>query len=1012
MGASLDTGAHAPLAAAGSGRVWLRGFTAAMVLLVLASAGALLWASRQQELALAGETSRHRAARLADEVGRTLDLARLAFAQTESDLQRLPAGASLEGLTTLGGAVERGELLAALPLPLSLHAVDATGRTVALTPTRVGLPDQPSPPWKGLRPPTTGGGWQLELPVGPAGARRLPAWRAAPANPHGITAFVAWIDHAALVARLETDLLGPDGSVALVRLEADGSHTVLARAPHRDDALGHAVRGPLAAAVASAPAGQFDTSATLDGVQRRIAYQRLSGDAGALAVLQGAAHDTVLTRWRGSMALGLGLAAVLVLGIGHVGWRLDRLLGALARQQAALARSEGQFRALTDNLPDPVVRFDAAGRHLYANPAVLTATGVPPEAFIGRTNAEMGMPPENVAVWQATLARAFDTGEPQRLEFAFPGPKGPRQWESMVLREPGRPDEPPTVLVISRDITERHRAAEALADSERRLREAQRIAALGHWELDIATLQMTWSDLHYELFGLDRASFQPSLPAIEAMTHPEDRPLVRGTLERSMAERGRISLVHRVLLPDGRLRHMQVEGEAVFGPEGQPLRCIGTVQDITERQEADNQIRRLAGELEQRVQERTAQLAQSEARYRTIFDTVPVAIGEEDWSAVLVRLRALRAQGVTEGPAYFAANPGFVRDCLQDVRINRVNRAAQSMMARHRPLSGAEDRQGLARYYADDATLPLFADQLGALWRGDRHYSDKRTAPSREGPPMKIMLTVALPSLDDADGIALACLVDIGELDRLNAELDSSVARLRQVNQELETFTYSVSHDLKAPLRGIDGYSRLLLTDHRDQLNEEGQTFLDRIRQATQHMGALIDDLLAYSRLERRELQLGRLPLAPLVQRVLAGFASECRDRGVALTVDVADALAVRADDQGLTIALRNLVDNALKFTRDRQPPSLKVRAHRSGVGVALVLEDNGVGFDMKYHDRIFAIFQRLHRAEDYPGTGIGLAIVRKAVERMGGQVRAHGAAGQGASFTIELPDADRPVAH
>ena len=216
-----------------------------------------------------------------------------------------------------------------------------------------------------------------------------------------------------------------------------------------------------------------------------------------------------------------------------------------------------------------------------------------------------------------------------------------------------------------------------------------------------------------------------------------------------------------------------------------------------------------------------------------------------------------------------------------------------------------------------------------------------------------------------------------------------------------------MSHDLKAPLRGIDGYSRLLLTDHREQLDDEGREFLGHIRQATKHMAELIDDLLSYSRLERRELTLARQPLAAVVEGVLSGARQDLEAAAVQLEVRVDPGVSALADTQGLTLALRNLLDNAIKFSRSSEPPRITIDVGRRGGGVELSVRDNGVGFDMKFHDRIFSIFQRLHRSEDYPGTGIGLAIVRKAMERMGGRVWARSEPGQGATFTLHLPEAD-----
>lgn len=241
----------------------------------------------------------------------------------------------------------------------------------------------------------------------------------------------------------------------------------------------------------------------------------------------------------------------------------------------------------------------------------------------------------------------------------------------------------------------------------------------------------------------------------------------------------------------------------------------------------------------------------------------------------------------------------------------------------------------------------------------------------------------------------------------LNSELEHRVeqrtAQLAAKNRELETFTYSVSHDLKAPLRGIDGYSRLLLEDYADKLDDEGKRFLCSVRQASVHMGQLIDDLLAYSQIERRALQLAHLDLRGLVDALLAPYADEIASRGATLRVEV-PAIQVWADAAGLTQALRNLVDNALKFSRAAARPEIVISAREEGGHCILSVRDNGVGFEMKFVERIFDIFQRLHRSEDYPGTGIGLAIVRKAMERLNGRAWAQGTPGEGATFFLEIP--------
>lgn len=221
------------------------------------------------------------------------------------------------------------------------------------------------------------------------------------------------------------------------------------------------------------------------------------------------------------------------------------------------------------------------------------------------------------------------------------------------------------------------------------------------------------------------------------------------------------------------------------------------------------------------------------------------------------------------------------------------------------------------------------------------------------------------------------------ELQRLNTELEARVAdrtaRLQEANQQLESFAYSVAHDLKAPLRGIDGYSKLLLEDYRKDLPDEARRFLDNIRAAAGRMNQLIEDLLAYSRLERRRLSSQRVILADVVANALAELA-EARAVAAPRIVTELNGLTVRADAEALLQVIRNLLDNAIKFSREAERPAITIFAEATEGGrVLFSVADNGCGFDEKYHDRIFEIFQRLHRSEDYPGTGVGLAIVRKA---------------------------------
>jgi len=230
--------------------------------------------------------------------------------------------------------------------------------------------------------------------------------------------------------------------------------------------------------------------------------------------------------------------------------------------------------------------------------------------------------------------------------------------------------------------------------------------------------------------------------------------------------------------------------------------------------------------------------------------------------------------------------------------------------------------------------------------------------------------------------------------------------QLEAANKELETFAYSVSHDLKAPLRGIDGYSRFLLDDYASQLDEDGQLFIHNIQQGAEQMNTLIDDLLAYSRVERRPLHSDVLDIARSVERIVAERAEEIAARGATVRIDL-PPLTAHADLEGLAQVLRNLLDNALKFGHAGLPLQIEIGGQAGETAIQLWVKDNGIGFDPKFNDRIFEIFQRLQRVEDYPGTGVGLAIARKAIQRMGGRIWAESAPGQGAMFFLELPNHD-----
>jgi light-regulated signal transduction histidine kinase (bacteriophytochrome) len=237
----------------------------------------------------------------------------------------------------------------------------------------------------------------------------------------------------------------------------------------------------------------------------------------------------------------------------------------------------------------------------------------------------------------------------------------------------------------------------------------------------------------------------------------------------------------------------------------------------------------------------------------------------------------------------------------------------------------------------------------------------------------------------------------------LEATVQERTADLREANAELESFSYSVSHDLRAPLRAVDGFAKMLALDYGDALDEPGRRYVARIRAGAQQMGELIDGLLAFSRLQRQEMASRRVRLDHLVAEVWEELAAERGDRRIELVVgELPDALG---DPRLVRHVVANLLANAVKYTRHAEPARIEV-GHRVTAGgeTTYYVRDNGAGFDMRYADKLFKVFQRLHRAEEYEGTGIGLALAHRIVLRHGGQIWADAAPGQGATFYFTLP--------
>ena len=447
----------------------------------------------------------------------------------------------------------------------------------------------------------------------------------------------------------------------------------------------------------------------------------------------------------------------------------------------------------------------------------------------------------------------------------------------------------------------------------------------------------------------------------------------------------------RVVFPDNSIRWLLVHGRVIERSEnGQGLKVRGTLIDITEQKNKEEEIKKLNQRLEILVD--SIQLLSS----AQLLDDV------EDIVAKSAR-KLIGADGATlvfrEGDQCFYVNEDAIQPLWKGKKFP-INTCISGWVIENKKPVVIND------IFTDDripkdlysptfvkslAMVPVnISEPIGAIG----NYWKERYIPTET--ELQLLQTLADAAARTIENI------------KLYTELEDRVKRrteqLQIANKELETFTYSVSHDLKAPLRGIDGYSKLLLNEYGNSLNEEASHFIKTIRSSTLHMNQLIEDLLAYSRLERSNFKSERIELRSLLKTLISDLNDEIKNGGITVELNIHQVQIV-TDSTGLSIVLRNLLENAIKFTRDKPKPRIEINWEKKNAFGIISVKDNGVGFDMKYHNRIFEIFQRLHRSEDFPGTGIGLAMVAKAVQRMNGKVWAESSLGEGATFFVELPN-------
>ena len=340
----------------------------------------------------------------------------------------------------------------------------------------------------------------------------------------------------------------------------------------------------------------------------------------------------------------------------------------------------------------------------------------------------------------------------------------------------------------------------------------------------------------------------------------------------------------------------------------------------------------------------------------------------------------------------------FVKDA-KDLRFIRFNRAGERLIGTPvHELIGKNDYDFFPKAEADFFTSK------------DRDVLNSKTLLEIDEEPIhtkkgvRYLHTKKIPILDEVGNprYLLGISEDITDRKQTAESLGRAYDELKAANHELEAFSYSVSHDLRAPLRAIEGFSEILLEDHAGQLDAEASRLLAIVRRNALRMSQLIDDLLAFSRLGRQELGCQSIDMQALAHTALGNLRQQEPERKV--EVKIHPLTSAVGDNAMMRQVWTNLLSNALKFTRHRPSPIVEVGCRNSSEEMTYFIKDNGVGFDMRYADKLFGVFQRLHSVDEFEGTGVGLAIVQRIIRRHGGRVWAESEPGTGSSFYFTLP--------
>ena len=619
-----------------------------------------------------------------------------------------------------------------------------------------------------------------------------------------------------------------------------------------------------------------------------------------------------------------------------------------------LHQHQQEFTTLVENSPDITARFDKQLRHLYVNKAVELANGMPASTFIGKTNRELGMPETTCDLWDETLLKVFSTGQQQTIQFEFSTPTGKKYYDCRAVPEFAQDNSVESVLAIVRDISALKQVEEQLRESEARFQIALKNSPIVVFNQD-SDLRYTW--IYNPTFG-----FSP-----DSMIGKKDSDLI------SQADAENLTKIKRRVLETGigtrEEVQMIVAGEVYFynltveplhDANGAVVGITCTTTDISDRKRQEAQLKELNETLEAQVTQRTAEL-------ETFLNALP------DYIFVVER---------------------------ENMQMSFVNNS----IAKARGFETRFKMQGKTIFECYPPELSsIFAQQNRQVFESGKMLHLQETVNLAIGNIHFDTFKIPLKKPNGEVYALIGTSRDITELIDTKEALSKRTHELEIVNKELEAFSYSVSHDLRAPLRHISGFENAL----RKQLeltgalsNQNTLRYLELIQNSSQKMGLLIDGMLTLSRLGRRELRKVPVNFQQLAEIAFNLASPQITDEDRLIEFEIREMPAGLADETLLQQVFTNLIANAVKFSRDRNPARITVGSLSDGT---VFVKDNGVGFDMKYANQLFGTFQRLHPQQGFEGTGIGLAIAQRIIHRHGGKIWAQSTPGQGATFYFKL---------